>query len=225
MDNKELKYPKWINRNSCAVCGREKGSYTPWWPDDQIHLYHGLPLCWTCARIIAMTYEQTFTPDIPVGAVPMNRSRVNNCDTTTYKRYLNDDKITMNAFLQNGEDMFAQECESRENLKIVNTKSNNWLVSLAKAMDKDVDQYKGVILKSRLIFDTDYFRQGDSYLIIDKICDEKYPGFITIVTGDQLIFAVSNPSTMPGALDFRLSVEDYLMGRYELKRLVPEKEE
>lgn len=189
MGDKKLAFPRWIKRTSCCACGREEKSYTPWWPDDKIHLYNGLPLCWTCARLIAMTFEKTFTPDIPVGSVPLNRDKVNGCDVGTYKRYLNDDKITMNSNIKNGDQMFESHCEALQNLKIINTSDQNWFSHLCEKLVKDVDQYEGIILKSEFVFDPEYYKVGYPVKVhLERDASNRYGLIKTVGTYMDIVF-------------------------------------
>lgn len=164
---KELSYPKTINRHDCFVCGCHRNSHSPWWPDDEIHLFMGIPLCWSCITKMAFQYEA------------MHVREHSGIDNETYGRYMIDMKkeadkllnLTKTSVDSDGavtlpmEQDFEEKCQKRSSLRIINLDNEKWFKDIVKGVTKDADQYKGILFQTKLVVDEEYFKQGTPIFI------------------------------------------------------------
>jgi len=144
----KLSYIKTISRNDCVACGCHRGSHVPWWPDDEIHLFMGIPLCWRCAARIYYQFESYHL---------MQGCDLSISEYTDHMRYERDCAIKS---MPGMEADFKEICEKKSGLRIINLENNDWGKSLAQAMKKDADQYEGIIFESKLVIDKDFYKSG-----------------------------------------------------------------
>lgn len=159
MSNK-FSYVKIISRDACTSCGNHTGSHMSWWPDDEIHLFMGIPLCWSCITKMVFQWEK------------MKVRERSGIDNETYGRYMMDienevDKLNEKVNTGGGvyktrmEDLFARECVKHSLLRVIDLKNEKgWFDHIVEGMSKDADQYKGVLVNSKVVFDPDYFIPG-----------------------------------------------------------------
>lgn len=227
---KELSYPTTIKRHDCFVCGCHRKSHSPWWPDDEIHLFMGIPLCWSCATRLVFQYD--------IMDVPSNTK----IDKETFSRYMMDMKKEANELLDltkksvdiDGtvtlpmERAFEEKCQNLSGLRIINLDNEKWFKDIVKGVTKDVDQYKGILFQTKLVVDKDYFKQGTPLFIewiegtLPDIKGTESYAMIDSVVSDG-IWVIGDAF---GSTGYKITIEHLMSGKIWIRKcIVPERKD
>ena len=227
-----MSYPMVIDRNVCTVCGCHGGnSYSPWWPDCDIHLFMGIPLCWTCATKIAVQWgneKVSANTHIDRKIFCQHMADINKeVDYATSGVLVTDSEILRN---QKMEDEFKEECKKHKNHRIVDISDDKWERQLIDGFFGSIDSNPWVCMQSKLVIKTDMFTIGEPVFIeyskeyLEKVRGEfldksgSFYGIIKNVDHDKI-------TVMPlTGFECSYSVERIIHGDITITKCVQEKQ-